>query len=133
MAMRSTIELKDLKIETDIGTYSEADVVPAAHILDLVLTVDPGLVLIATDGMDRVFDYDPLIRAIDQLARDGHYETQERLMTRIVEACVSFPQIEAVELMLCKTPVLEESGRLGVRLTVDAKELQKMRRDAGRT
>jgi len=129
MAMRSTIELKDLQIVTDIGTYGAGDVVPTAHILDLVLTIDPGLVLIDADGMDSIFDYDPLIRAIDQLVRDGRYETQERLITRIVEACATFPQIEALDVMLCKTPVLRETGTLGVRLVVDDEQLRKMRLD----
>ncbi|MBJ3762564.1 dihydroneopterin aldolase [Maribius pontilimi] len=127
MPLRSAIELKDLQITTRIGTYGVHDVVPTAHILDLVLTIDPALVLIGTDGMDRVFDYDPLIKDIDGLARDGHYETQERLITRIVEACASYAQIEAVELMLCKTPVLGKTGRLGVRIAVDADALDKMR------
>ena len=102
--------------------------VPTAHLLDLVLTINPSLVLIDTDGMDRVFDYDPLIAEIDRLARDGHYKTQERLMTRIVEACAAYPQIEALELMLRKTPVLGDSGRLGVRLAVEGNELRRMRR-----
>jgi hypothetical protein len=30
--------------------------------------------------MANVFDYDPLIKEIDRIAEDGHYETQERLM-----------------------------------------------------
>lgn len=37
---------------------------------------------------------------IDQLARDGHYETQERLMTRIVEACAKYLEIESIEIGL---------------------------------
>jgi len=123
----STIELKDLQITTDIGTYGPGDVAPTAHILDLVLTIDPALVLIATDGMESVFDYDPLIKAIDRLAQDGHYETQERLMTRIVEACATHPEIEAVEVFLCKTPVLGETGKLGVRIAVDAQGLKEVR------
>ena len=67
----STIELKDLQITTDIGTYGPDDVVPDTHILDLRLTIDPKLVLIDDGGMDRVFDYDPLITEIDRLGRDG--------------------------------------------------------------
>ncbi|MEL7151300.1 MAG: dihydroneopterin aldolase [Pseudomonadota bacterium] len=127
MQMSSTIELSDLKITTKIGTYGPDDVVPTAHILDLVLKIDPRLVLIDADGMAHVFDYDPLIRTIDHLARDGHYETQERLMTRIVQACARYNEIRAVEIKLRKTPVLAGSGHLGVRLSVDEQTLTELR------
>ena len=127
MPKRSTVELKDLRIAADIGTYGPDDVVPDAHYLDLTLVIDPSLVLIDQDAMDRVFDYDPLIAQIDQLAQDGHYETQERLMTRIVKACAAFPQIEAVDIKVCKGPVLNGTGTLGVRLHVSKDEFKQMR------
>jgi dihydroneopterin aldolase len=127
MPCRSTVELTDLKIPADIGTYGSDDVAPDAHLLDLVLTVDPALVLIDADGMDRVFDYDPLIAEILRLARDGHYATQERLMTRIVHACAGFRQIESLEICLRKTPVKCDTGALGVRLVVDRAYLDGLR------
>ena len=82
--MYSTIELTDLKLNTDIGTYGDEDVVPSAHLLDLTLSIDPSLVVIATDGMAHVFDYDPLIAEIDRLGRDEHYESQERLINEFL-------------------------------------------------
>lgn len=127
MHTQSSVELKDLEIAANIGTYGPSDVVPDAHVLDLSLQIDPKLVLIDADGMDRVFDYDPLVLEIDRLARDGHYETQERLMTRIVEACATHKQIEAVEIVLRKTPVLKGTGTLGVRLSVTGQALAEMR------
>ena len=101
--------------------------VPDVHLLDLKLTIDPKLVLIDTDGMDRVFDYDPLIAEINRLANDGHYHTQERLMTRIVAACAAYEAIKAVELYLSKRPVLRDSGELGVRLYVETGGLAEVR------
>ena len=127
MACTSSIELRDLRLKTDIGTYGPDDVVPDAHLLDLTLTIDPGLVLIADDGMDHIFDYDPLIAEIDRLARDGHYETQERLMTRIVQACAEEGAVVDVEVALRKTTVLNGSGSLGVRLFADAAYLTALR------
>lgn len=126
--MKSTIELRQLELQPSLGTYGPDDVVPDVHLLDLTLTIDPTLVLIDADGMDRVFDYDPLITEIDRIARDGHYHTQERLMTRIVTACAGHDAIEAVELCLSKRPVLRKSGALGVRLWVPADELAAIRR-----
>jgi GTP cyclohydrolase I len=61
--------------------------------------IAPHLVMIARDDMALVFDYDPLIRQIDTLARASHFETQERLMTQIVEACAGYLQIEAVDIV----------------------------------
>lgn len=127
MPCQSTIEVTNLKIPADIGTYGPDDVVPEAHLLDLTLTVDPALVLIDVDGMDRVFDYDPLIAGIFRLAQDGHYETQKRLMTRIVHACAGYRQIEAVEVCLRKTPVEGWMGALGLRLSVDRAHLDGLR------
>lgn len=125
--MNSTVELRQLALKPSLGTYGSEDVVPDVHLLDLTLTIDPKLVLIDCDGMDHVFDYDPLVSEIDRLAQDGHYHTQERLMTKIVLACAAYPAIEAVEIHLCKQPVLRDSGSLGVRLCVDTEELKKMR------
>ena len=55
------IELCDLELDVDLGTYANGDAVPGRHVLDLTLSIDPSLVLIAEDEMERVFDYDPLI------------------------------------------------------------------------
>jgi dihydroneopterin aldolase len=121
------IELKDLHLATRIGTYAPGDTVPEYHALDLTLWIDPGLVLIAQDGMAHVFDYDPLVIEIERLAADGLYDTQERLMTRIVQACAAYPAIKALEIALRKFPVRAGSGSLGVRLVVDGAQLQRMR------
>jgi dihydroneopterin aldolase len=127
MVNRSTVELRDLVIQADIGTYGPHDTVPDAHVLDLTLWVSPARVLIPEDGMQHVFDYDPLVATIDRLAADGHYATQERLLTRIVEACAAHPEIEALEIALRKSPVRQGSGSLGVRAHVDAATLARLR------
>jgi dihydroneopterin aldolase len=133
MPCRSTIELRSLKVGAQIGTYGPADTVPEAHILDLTLAIDPALVMITDDAMARVFDYDPLITEIDRLARDCHYATQERLITRIVDACAAYQQIDALEIALTKAPVLAGSGSLGVRLIVDAHAMSELRRSRNRS
>ncbi len=127
MTMHSTVELTGLQLPVDLGTYGPGDIVPDAHWLDLTLTIDASLVLIGQDAMPLVFDYDPLVREIDGLARDGHYQTQEWLMTRIVRACARYSQIEGVELMVYKSPVLAETGKLGVRLALDRQALERLR------
>lgn len=127
----SRIELKDFHLATRIGTYAPGDTVPDYHALDLTLWIDPDLVLIAQDGMAHVFDYDPLVVEIERLAAEGLYATQERLMTRIVQACAAYPVIEALEIGLRKFPVRAGSGSLGVRLLVDRTQLQRMRGEQG--
>ena len=126
MTTNACIELKDLKLQTQIGTYGPGAIVPKQHLLDLTLWIDPKLALIAEDVMENVFDYDPLVIEIDQLAGDGHYETQERLMTRIVQACSKYPEIESLEIGLRKLPVSAGSGSLGVRLSLDNAALRNM-------
>jgi len=116
----ASIELRDLKLQTAIGTYGPGAIIPKQHLLDLTLWIDARLVLISEDVMANVFDYDPLVIEIDRLAGDGHYETQERLITRIVEACAKYPEIKAMDIGLRKLPVRAGSGSLGVRLSVDS-------------
>lgn len=127
MKSQACFELRDLQINTDIGTYGPHDIVPDKHVLDLTLQVKPEKVVIAEDGMAYVFDYDPLVTEIIRLAGDGHYATQERLITRIAEACAACADIESVEICLRKSPVYNGSGSLGVRLIVDANTLAGMR------
>ena len=127
MTTTACIELRDLELSTDIGTYGPGDIIPTQHLLDLTLWIDSTLVLISTDLMASVFDYDPLVVEIDRLARDGHYETQERLMTRIVEACAKYLEIESIEIGLKKLPVRSGTVSLGVRLSVDSATLNKIR------
>jgi dihydroneopterin aldolase len=123
----ASIELRDLKLQTQIGTYGPGAIIPKQHLLDLTLWIDAKLVLISQDEMENVFDYDPLIIEIDRLAGDCHYETQERLITRIIEACARYSEIKAMDIGLRKLPVRSESGSLGVRLSVDSSTLNNFR------
>ena len=127
MKPSASIELKDLKLRTHIGTYRPGDTVPDAHLLDLTLWIESSLVLIETDGMAQVFDYDPLVLEIDRLAKDCHYETQERLISRIAQACSAYSEITAMEISLRKSPVHNNSGSLGVKLQLDAATLNQLR------
>ena len=123
----ASIELRDLKLQTQIGTYGPGAIVPEQHLLDLTLWIDAKLVLISEDEMENVFDYDPLIIEINRLAEDYHYETQERLITRIIAACAKYSEIKAMDIGLRKLPVSAESGSLGVRLSVDSLTLNNLR------
>ena len=118
-APTAVIELRDLQLTTDIGSYGPNDTRPDVHLLDLTLGIAVHQVVIDHDGMSHVFDYDPLIVEIDRLAADGHYETQERLITRIASACAAQPAIQHIEIALRKSPVRSGNGSLGVRLKLD--------------
>ena len=123
----ASIELRDLKLQTQIGTYGPGAVIPKQHLLDLTLWIDSTLVLISQAIMEKVFDYDPLLIEINKLVSDCHYETQERLITQIMTACAKYSEIKAVDINLRKLPVSAESGSLGVRLSVDPLTLNNFR------
>lgn len=127
MIQQASIELKDLKLRCTIGSYRPGDTVPDEHVLNLSLWIDASLVLIEQDGMDYVFDYDPLVLEIDRLATECHYETQERLISRIVQACSVYSEITSLEISLRKSPVHNNSGSLGVKLHLDAVALNQLR------
>ena len=123
----AVIELRDLQLRTDIGTYGPLDTRPDIHLLDLTLGIGSHRVIIAKDEMANVFDYDPLMAEIDRLAEDGHYETQEGLMTRFAKACLAYPDILSIDICLRKAPVRRGNGVLGVRLSLDEAATQDLR------
>jgi dihydroneopterin aldolase len=126
--MKSTIELFDFELDVVLGTYKDDEIVPDKHILDLTLSVKPSLVMIEEDQMDDLFDYDPLIKAINSLARKENYETQERLIALIVKECSTYEAIKGLNLFLRKSPVSSSSGEIGVRIILDEKDINKLRR-----
>ena len=131
MTRQALVELRDLCIEAQIGTYGPTDVVPDTHLLDLTLIIAPALVQITADDMGLVFDYDPLIEQIERVATADHYETQEYLMTRIAQICATYPEISGLDICLRKRPVRRGTGSLGVRLVLGAEDLVALRRQAG--
>ena len=127
MTLTSTIELRDMILPTDIGTYGPDNLVPHHHLLDLTLCIAPTKVLIPSDGMVHVFDYDPLMVDIRTLANTGHRETQEWLISQIAHLCATFDNIQVADIFLRKFPIHQESGTLGVRLTLQQDDLAKLR------
>ena len=127
MTLTSTIELRDMILPTDIGTYGPDNTMPDHHLLDLILSIAPTKVLIQSDGMVHVFDYDPLIVDIRTLAKTGHRETQEWLISQIAHLCATFDNIQGADIFLRKFPIHQESGTLGVRLTLQQDDLVKLR------
>ena len=127
MTLTSTIELRDMILPTDIGTYGPDNPMPDHHLLDLILSIAPTKVLIPSDGMVHVFDYDPLIVDIRTLAKTGHRETQEWLISQIAHLCATFNNIQGADIFLRKSPIHQESGTLGVRLTLQQDDLAKLR------
>ena len=77
--------------------------------------------------MAFIFDYDPLIAEIEQIARSQKFETQKYLVTLISRACAGYKQIIAMEIYLRKRPVLDGTGSLGVRLVFDAEDMAALR------
>jgi dihydroneopterin aldolase len=77
--------------------------------------------------MQHVFDYDPLIARISELANSRHFETQEYLVSLIARECAAEQLIEGADIFLYKTPVNASSGELGVRLVLDKTDLNQMR------
>lgn len=131
MTLRSTIELSDVPVKAQIGIFASGDPDPYEHRLDLTLMIDPSLVLIEDDGMQNVFDYDPLLEQIHAVSQNKHYETQEILASHIVRCCAQFKQIEGVEVCLKKSRPNGSGGTvcgtIGVRLTVTGKDLIALR------
>ena len=126
MTQHAQIRLNDLTLPCSIGTYDTDDIIPDAHVLDMVLYLDKSWVVIDADQMDRVFDYDPLIRKILQTAAADKYETQEYLISLIFQCCFEHIEVHAAELFLRKSPVRND-GALGVQVSLTRAEFEHMR------
>ena len=126
MAYQSSVKLRGLSLNCDIGSYGMNEVVPNKHRLDMELLVEKNLILIEEDKMANVFDYDPLVEEINQISLSGKFNTQEKLITLILKACLKYYQIKAVSLFLYKTPVRED-GELGIAVSISEQELKKLR------
>lgn len=126
MTKHAQIRLNDLTLPCTIGTYEADDIIPDAHVLDMVLYLDKSWVVIDADQMNRVFDYDPLISKILQIAATEKYETQEYLMSLIFQCCFIHTEVHAAELFLRKSPVRDD-GSLGVQVTLTRAEFEDIR------
>jgi dihydroneopterin aldolase len=126
MTKHAQIRLNDLTLPCSIGTYGTDDIIPNAHVLDMVLYLEKSWVVIDADQMDRVFDYDPLIRKILQTAAADKYETQEYLISLIFQCCFEHIEVHAAELFLRKSPVRDD-GSLGVQVTLTRAEFEHIR------
>ena len=126
MTKHAQIRLNDLTLPCTIGTYEADDIIPDSHVLDMVLYLDKSWVVIDADQMNRVFDYDPLISKILQIAATEKYETQEYLMSLIFQCCFVHAEVHAAELFLRKSPVRDD-GSLGVQVTLTRAEFEDMR------
>jgi dihydroneopterin aldolase len=126
MTKHAQIRLNDLTLPCTIGTYEADDIIPDAHVLDMVLYLDKSWVVIDADQMNRVFDYDPLISKILQIATTEKYETREYLMSLIFQCCFVHAEVHAAELFLRKSPVRDD-GSLGVQVTLTRAEFEDMR------
>ncbi len=85
--------------------------------------VGASLVFIDHDGMQRVFDYDPLLDEIHQLCNQRQYETQELFASQVVRCCAVHQSIKSLEVCLKKfrpdTSGGTVCGTIGVKLDVN--------------
>ena len=131
MSVSSTIELTGVPVKATIGLFPTGESDPYEHQLDLKLVIDSSLVLIQEDGMQHVFDYDPLLEQIHAISQNKHYETQEMLASLIVQCCAGFEDIQSVEVCLKKYRSNGNAGTIcgtiGVRLEVAGEQLAALR------
>jgi dihydroneopterin aldolase len=120
------IELRGLELKVHIGTKTPEDIKSDIHLLDLTLGVALGQVLILEDGMEHVFDYDPLIVEIEKLSSDGTYDTQERLATRIAHLCASQRGVRTIEICLKNYLKRGAGSSVGIRLRLDETDTAKL-------
>lgn len=124
--MNAFVEI-DILLPCRIGFYRDNDIIPNEHRLHLRLSLDVELVLVGSDGMGYVFDYDPIRDEAMRLAAEQHYETQEFLLSRIVLFCARFREVSTIYARLSKAPVTSAGGSIAVGLELSREDLEQIR------
>jgi dihydroneopterin aldolase len=127
----ATIEIRDMKLQARIGHYPDGTVAPRSHLLDMTLGISAAQGLVPQDGMDAVFDYDPLLAGIAEIAGAQHYVTQEFLLTRIAHLVAHTPGISTCRMYLRKSPGPYAAGSVGLEIRLSCADLAGIR--AGRS
>ena len=97
MAYQSSVKLRGLSLNCDIGSYGINEVVPNKHRLDMELLVE-NLILVDHYKMDNVFDYDPLVEEINQISLWQIYARKPDYF--ILKACPKYHQVKVIIISL---------------------------------
>ena len=126
--MYSYIELKNLPLDAKIGEQDHENT-QYRHYLDLKFSIETGYVLLKSDHMQKVYDYDPLVANIKKLASSVNFQTQEYLTNCILNLCLEEKKIMDLEIFLYKKSATGSLGSLGVRLLISSTEMSSLRQE----
>lgn len=74
-------------------------------------TVAPYLVQVASNDIDRVFGYDPLMAHVASIARSQRFKTLEYVMAFMAQAWATYSEAVAMEICLGKHSMLAGDPR----------------------
>ncbi len=103
----------DLVLDAEIGVYSNEKGVTQRARFSVDIEVTPSDQPI-DDEIDRVLDYDMIIKTIKDLLAEGHINLVETLAGEIASRCLTHPRAVSVKVKIEKLD--KEPGAVGVEI-----------------
>ncbi|MBN8649322.1 MAG: dihydroneopterin aldolase, partial [Caulobacterales bacterium] len=86
---------------------------------DLIINVTIHLDFFASkDEIDNVLDYDFIINAIRDMAKNGHINLQETLCENILQICLSKPNVIGAEVSTEKPNIYSDAESVGCKMSL---------------
>ena len=109
------IVFENLDLAIRIGAYASEKLAPQRVRLSIEMLVVPPVVL-ASDHLEEVVNYDTIHGAIMALADAPHVELQETLAETVARICLAPPDVAAVEVYVRKVDVYPDCDSVGIRI-----------------
>lgn len=111
-----TVFVRRLRLDAEIGVHAHE------HGRTQMLTVDidvetPGAA--SAQRLGDTLDYNRLVEAAQAVARGGHVQLVEDFAARLLDACLSLPEVRRARVRVEKPGALASAAAAGVELSGD--------------
>lgn len=115
--VKRKIVIKDLVLMANIGAYQSETGGRQRVRLSIELTIaDPDKAI--GDRLAEVVDYAEVIEAVGGVAETGHINLVETFAEKAAQACLAFPAVSAVEILVEKPDARADADSVGCRISV---------------
>ncbi len=118
--------LRDMVLAASIGVYPHERQAAQRVRINIDLGVAEGLAGqggaglsrsgVGRDELDRVVDYERIVRAVRAVVASGHVRLVETLAERLAEACLEDDRVTVVRVQVEKLDVFEDLASVGVEI-----------------
>ena len=109
------IHLRDLKVRCILGIYPTERRTPRNVLVNIALATDitPAA---QSDQIAHALNYEQIENDVRRIARQGHFFLIETLATRLADACLLYPTVQAVQVTVDKPGALRHTRSVAVEI-----------------